>query len=70
MTLPRRGPSVAVLDGRRMSIAGGRRGPALGGACLGICDVLSETRGSVPIAARQSVRDMPVIDVALKRIKR
>ena len=46
-----------------------RPGPALGGACLGICIDSSETRGSVPIAAWQSVRDMPVIAGSLKRIK-
>jgi len=44
-------------------------GPALGGCSLGKLTDLSETRASVPIAARQSVRDMPVIVRALRRIK-
>ena len=43
-----------------------RRGPALGGACLGIDTDSSETRGSVPIAARQSVRCVPVIARSLE----
>ena len=49
---------------------GARRGPGLGGACLGISTDLSQTRTRVPIAARQSVHCVPVMDVALGRIKR
>ena len=40
------------------------------GACLGISTDSSQTRASVPIAARQSVHDMPVVAGSLKRIKR
>ena len=47
-----------------------RRGPAVGGACLGIDTDSSQTRTRVPIAARQSVHCVPVMDVALGRIKR
>ena len=46
-----------------------RRGPALGGACLRIDTDSSQTRGSVPITARQSVRCVPVMVRALGRIK-
>ena len=46
-----------------------RRGPGLGGACLGIGTDSSQTRGRVPIAARQSVQCVPVIVRALRRIK-
>ena len=45
------------------------RGPALGGACLGIDTDSSETRGSEPIAARSSIRCVPVMVRALRRIK-
>ena len=38
-----------------------RRGPGLGGSCLGISTDSSQTRGSVPIADRQSVHCVPVI---------
>ena len=42
-----------------------RRGPALGGVCLGKLTDSSETRVSVPIAARQSVHGMPLMVRAL-----
>ncbi len=46
-----------------------RRGPALSGVCLGIRTDFSQTRGSVPIADRQSVHCVPVIVRALGHIK-
>ena len=47
-----------------------RRGPGLGGPCLGKSTDSSQTRASVPIAARPSVHCVPVMGVALGRIKR
>ena len=47
-----------------------RRGPALGGVCLGKPTDLSETRGSVPIAARRSVHGMPVMAGWIELVKR
>ena len=44
----------------------GRRGPGLGGPCLGISPDSSQTRGSVPIADRPSVHCVPVIAGSLK----
>ena len=43
--------------------------PGLSGVCLGIRTDFSQTRGSVPIADRQSVHCIPVIVRALGRIK-
>ena len=42
-------------------VPAGRRGPALGGVYLGISTAISQTRGFVPMSARQSVHGMPVI---------
>ena len=41
------------------------RGPALGGVCLGKPTDSSQTRGCVPMAARQSVHGMPLMVRAL-----
>ena len=40
-------------------------GPALGGVCLRIRIAFSQTRGCVPMAARQSVHGMPLMVRAL-----
>ena len=50
-----------MAPARRHARGRRRRGPALGGACLRIDTDSSQTRGSVPITARQSVRCVPVI---------
>ena len=42
----------------------------VGGPCLRKRDDSSQTRGSVPIAARQSVRDMPVIAGSIELARR
>ena len=46
------------------SVSSGR-GPALSGVCFGISIDSSETRGCVPMAARQSVHGMPLMVRAL-----
>ena len=46
-----------------------RRGPAVGGAYLTKLTDLCQTRGRVPIAARQSVQCVPVMARSLRRIK-
>ena len=38
-----------------------RRGPALGGVCLGIVTDSSQTRARVPLTAQEFVRCVPVI---------
>ena len=44
------------------------RGPALGGVCLGKPTDSSQTRASVPIAARPSIRCVPVIARSLELV--
>ena len=50
--------------------SGGWRGPALGGVCLGKTTDSSETRGCVPMSARQSVHGMPVIAGSIELARR
>ena len=46
------------------------RGPALGGVYLGIRTAISQTRGFVPMSARQSVHGMPVIAGSIELARR
>ena len=61
---------LAATGGQRAWAMPMGRGPALGGVCLGKPTDSSETRGRVPMSARQSVHGMPVIAGSIELVAR